>query len=99
MTELPIVAGENDWLELGDGDEAMLIARLDAIFRTGGLLLSFADWSQISVPVRGEDPFLETGMDRLRAEAVGRRIRLPVARTEDGIVVDAGAIVAAEILA
>ncbi len=99
MKEHPTISGENDWLDLDDGEEAMLIARLDAVFRTGGLLLSFADWSQISVPVRGDDPFRETGMDRLRSEAIGRRIRLPVVRTEDGVVADAGAIVAVEILA
>lgn len=99
MTEMPTISCENDWLDLADGEDALLKARLDTVFRDGALLLSFADWSQISVPVVGDDPFREVGLDRLRSKAVARRISLPVIRTEDGIAAEAGALIAAEIIA
>lgn len=98
MTQMPTVSGESDWLDLDDGEEAMLVARLDQIMRDGTLLLSFTDWSQIVVPVKGDDTFRETGLDRLREEGMGRRVRLPIVRTEDGIAAHAGALVATEIL-
>lgn len=99
MTDMPTITCESDWLDLADGEEALLKARLDTVFRDGSLLLSFADWTQISVPVVGDDPFRETGLDRLRGEAVGSRVSLPVIRTEDGIAAEAGSLIAAEILA
>jgi len=97
MEDLLSITDENDWLDLADGQEALLKARLDAVMRDGSLLLSFADWSQIVVPVIGDDPFRETGLDRLRREGVGHRVHIVVMRTEDGVAADAGAPIAAGI--
>lgn len=97
MTDMPTITGENDWLDLDDGDEAILKARLDAVTRDGALVFSFADWSQIAVPVVGEDPFREAGLDRLRQEGMGRTVHLAVVRTEDGIAAEAGSPISATI--
>jgi len=97
MTDMPCITGENDWLDLADGEEAILKARLDTVTPGGSLLLGFADWSQIAVPIVGDDPQRETGLDRLRREGIGRQVHLAVIRTEDGIAAAAGAPISAEI--
>jgi hypothetical protein len=99
MTDLPSIVGENDWIDLADGEEAVLKARLDTVMRDGSLLLGFADWSQIVVPIVGDGPFRETGLDRLRREGLGRQVHLAVFRTEDGIAAEADALISAGIAA
>jgi hypothetical protein len=98
MSDPTIISNDEDWLDLGDGAEALVRARLDAVGRDATLVVSFADWSQMAIAVHGDSPFRETGLDRLRREAIGRHILLPVVRTEDGLAADAGALIAAEIV-
>lgn len=97
MNDLPRISSGEDWLDLTAGDEALLKARLESVSSNTGLLMTFSDWSQIVARIVGDDVFREQGLDRLRDEGIGRQVQIVVTRDEDGIFVDAGALVAAEI--
>ena len=98
MIELPLLTSENQWLEMKDGEQGVLLARLNTMCRDGSLLLSYADRGQITLEVRGESTFLQASIDRLRQEAIGKTIRLLITRYENGIFTTAEDILALEIV-
>jgi hypothetical protein len=94
--DLPAVSCDDDWLELADGEEGVLRARLESIGRDRTLLMTWPDWSQVVVSVP-EGAMEEIGLDRLRREAIGRSVRMVVTRNEDGVHAEGAALVAAEV--
>lgn len=77
LDELPRLTNENDWLDLAEGDHAILVGSLDTA-QWNFLLVSFPDWSLVSVDIEGKT----TAAAR---PPRGSRVELEVIRTEDGL--------------
>jgi hypothetical protein len=82
VSDLPKIGGHIAWLDLRDGQQAVLSGRLE-LASLSGLVITGADWSQLSV--NADDA-------RTLTHFKGRQVRLVVTRTEDGLFATADAI-------
>ena len=79
LMDLPNVACDDDWLEMGEGERGVVRGRLDGALRNGdaSMLVSNAAWELTVVSLRGG----YGGRD----QPAGATVRVVVTRTEDGL--------------
>lgn len=79
VTDMPTIGGDEDWLELNDGEQGLLKGRLYGTLEPGrdSLIVSTTSWEVIAVGIRGG----HVG----EGHPAGTPVTIVVTRCEDGL--------------
>jgi hypothetical protein len=82
------ITDEDDWLDLGEGEQGLVIGRVDAQ-RKDFIIINFSNWTSLTIEIDQEV--------EVKLSLLGLNVELVVERTEDGVITDAEHIIKARI--